>query len=160
MHDPSELGVTRPAIDLLGVLVSLAPSELSGFRDQLRALLAHDDEDVRVHSARALFVTLKEANAHTAALDCLTHDPSAKVRRVAAFGVAATSTSQTRDIDTRVLVQTVLQSGESPRVRGAAYEALLILYHRTDFPPVKREIDLDRDVDWQWIRELSHGPAS
>lgn len=82
-------------------------------------------------------------------------DPAEGVRRAAAYALTATSSSATREADARELLRVFWNQEQPLIVRGAAYEALLLLYGRKDFPPGNREIDLSHDVDWEWLRALS-----
>src|SRR5688500_5783417 len=145
-----ELNPTRDPVELLGVLVELPREELHSARTALRKLLTHPDTDVRVHAFRRLLVHLGDVDAHADAVHAIGHDPEPKVRRTAAFAIASTSSENTRQEDVAALLHTLLDESERIRVRGAAYEALLLIFGRKDFPPVKQEIDLARDVDWQW----------
>lgn len=141
-------------VDLIKALVDLPSDRLADARAQLEALTQHPDVDVRAHAFRRLFVHLKDPRLHDRAVDAMRRDPEAKVRRVAAHAIAATSRTATRQQDIRVLLQALCDDQEYLAVRGAAYESLLLIHDRKDFPPVKRDINLTTDVDWPWIRAL------
>ena len=154
---PADLDSWRDPVALLDALTSVRNEDLADLRDSVARLVDHDDADVRAHAIRRLFVHLKDDGRHQDAIQLLHGDPEAKVRRAAAFAVASTTSPKTRDADVRALLATFLNENEKQAVRGAAYEALLLVHHRRDFPPVKREIDFARDVDWAWIRQLEAG---
>jgi HEAT repeat protein len=141
-------------LDLLNSLVSIMRNELGGVRDKLHTLVKHSDPDVRLHAIRRLFVHLKDTSHHEDVVTAFQSDSHAEARRAAAFGIAATSTETSRPADVKVLTQQLLNENEEKWVRGAAYEALLIMHGRTDFPPPSRDIDLIKDVDWNWVRDL------
>jgi hypothetical protein len=99
-------------------------------------------------------VHLKDKESRGVLLGLFLRDPISEVRRVAAFGIASISLESTRKEDVRALLERFLDEWEAIAVRGAAYEAMVLIYHRRDFPPVMREIDVHRDVDWPWIDSL------
>ncbi len=140
--------------DILHTLIDLQKDDYGALRDAVLDLVDHEDPDVREEAVRKIYVHWTDVPSRSKAVDALRFDPSPGVRRVAAFGVAATASDTTQGEDTRVLLQTFLNESEEIDVRGAAYEALLLLHKRREFPPVKREIDLDRDVDWNWVSVL------
>ena len=72
----------------------------------------------------------------------------------AAYGVAATSRPETLQEDVGALLEVLLDEARPREVRGAAYDALLILHRRTSFPSKRRSFEPERDVDWDWITEL------
>lgn len=144
-------------IELVKALVDLPKERLSEAKEKLTVLIGHADVDVRVHAFRRLFVHLRDSSRHATALSALRRDPEPKVRRVAAHAISATSTVQTRAQDVSTLLQSLQDQNESVEVRGAAYEALLLLHERKDFPPANRDIDLQKDVDWTWVDLLRAG---
>lgn len=145
-----DLGYWRDPDDLLRALVDATPD----LRDAVRPLVDHADSDIREEAIRKLYVSWDDRDTRDEVVRLFASDPVPEVRRTAAFGVAGTSTDRTRRDDTKVLLKTLHDPAEGLAVRGSAYEALLLMYHRAGFPPVKREIDLKDDVDWTWIREL------
>lgn len=140
--------------DILRAVVSIPRDQLPELKDSLRRLLRHEDADVREHAARRLLVHLRDRESHGEAVRLL-GDPAEGVRRAAAYALTATSSSATREADARELLRVFWNQEQPLIVRGAAYEALLLLYGRKDFPPGNREIDLSHDVDWEWLRALS-----
>ncbi len=156
----TDLQPWREPLDLIAALVDLPREQLSDLRESLHQLIHHADRDVRTHAVRRLFVHLKDREFHHDALDLLLHDPDSHVRRVAAFAVASTSSEESRVEDIRSLLHTLCNEDEERAVRGAAYEGLLLINGRRDFPPVKRDIDFLRDVDWDWVAKLRSGARS
>jgi hypothetical protein len=154
IFDVRQLDPWNDPVDLIRALVDLPRERLADARARLEVLTQHSDVDVRTHAFRRLFVHLKDPHLRDRALEALRRDPEAKVRRVAAHAIAATSGDATRQRDTRVLVDTLCNDQEYMAVRGAAYESLLLIHDRSDFPPANRDIDLATDVDWPWIRAL------
>jgi hypothetical protein len=144
----------RDPLDLIDALVEIPKEELHSLRASIYTLIRHHDRDVRVHACRRLFVHLEAKEHHADAVDLLRYDSEPKVRRVAAFAVAATSSAGSRSEDVGLLTRVLLNASEALMVRGAAYEALLLLHSRRDFPPIDRDIDLARDVDWEWVKTL------
>ena len=117
-------------------------------------LLEHEDEDIRQEALRLLLVQWKEPGFRRNAVEMLLGDPSEAVRGTAAFGIASVSTPVTRREDARALLEQVRGEAIPLHVRGAAYEGLLIMHRRPEFPPGTREVDPSVDFDWGWIREL------
>ena len=150
----ADLDPWRDPLDLLDVLTSVPTKELGDLRANVAALIHHEDVDVRTHAIRRLFVHLKDPSRHEEVVLLLQTDPEAEVRRVAAFAVAATTSKSTYNGDSKVLLEALLNESEDEMVRGAAYEALLLIHNRRDFPPVKADIDFAKDVDWEWVRGL------
>jgi predicted Zn-dependent protease len=141
-------------LEILDSLVRLPRDRLSDVRDELHTLTKHDDADVRVHAIRRLFVHLKDMQFRADALSYFRADPHPEARRAAAFGIAATSTPETRRPDVEVLLQGLRDNDEQDWVRAAAYEALLLIHGRTDFPAANRDICLETDLDWEWINSM------
>ena len=150
----TDLQPWNDAEDLFRALTRIHKHQRYELQNAVRDLVNHPDEGVRTEAIRKLYVWWTDKESRDQAVAALTHDSHYGVRRVAAFGVASTSDEQTRRDDTRLLLQTFLNESEDIAVRGAAYESLLLMNGRNDFPPVKREIDPTLDVDWGWIAAL------
>lgn len=118
------------------------------------ALLQHEDEDLRQEALRLILVQWRDHRLRSEALGVLRLDPSEAVRATAAFGIAAVSRLDTRREDVSAFLEVLLDESQPKHLRGAAYEALLIIHRKTDFPPLTREIKLMVDIDWDWIRKL------
>lgn len=140
--------------DLLRSIVAVDRDEISTLADELAALVLHDDPDVREEAIRKLYTQGKNRSGRDLLLNVLRHDESTAVRETAALAIAATSSGCSRVEDARQLVRLLLDNDAPEELRGAAYEALLVLYGRRDFPSLKREVDLKTDVDWTWVRAL------
>ena len=53
-----------------------------------------------------------------------------------------------------LLLRALRNEHEQNEVRRAAYESLLLLYEREDFPDSLVEFDPAEDVDWLWIKQV------
>ncbi len=145
--------------DVLEALYELAeqtrgqavPSELIS---AVTTLLDHEDEDIRQEALRLLLVQWKDRSQRDRGIALLRLDPSEAVRGTAAFGLASLSTVETRHDDARTLLSVLLDEAQPVHVRGAAYDALLIIHRRKEFPPMTRDLDLTVDIDWEWIKRL------
>lgn len=156
VHDIDRLlSPERDALDLLESLIALGPDDLAQARAALRRLTEHADADVRLQAHRRLLVHLKSREDHLIAVRSVVNDADPEVRRAAAFGVAATSGSASAHLDRKLLASVVSDAREEDAVRGAAYEALVILDGRGNLQPLTRDVDLARDVDWHWVRSLA-----
>jgi HEAT repeat protein len=149
------LSPERDALDLLESVIALGPHDLAQARSALRRLTEHGDADVRLQAHRRLLVHLKSMEDHVIAVRSVVSDSDSEVRRAAAFGVAATSGSASAHLDRHLLASVVSDATEEDAVRGAAYEALVILDGRGERQPLTRDVDLARDVDWDWVRSLA-----
>jgi HEAT repeat protein len=140
--------------DLMRALLDAGEGQLPELREAVVRLLDHEDEYVREEAVRRLFVHWRDLETRHLVLDMLAHDPDESVRSASAFGVASTSTRDSLIGDTRALLKIFGDEAQPLELRRSAYEALLLIYDRRDFPPVKGELDLAKDVDWDWIRSL------
>lgn len=152
---PDLLAPDRDPLDLLEALVALDRERLEAASASLILLTGHADSDVRLQAHRRLLVHLKSVAHHPLAVSALKSDADSEVRRVAAFGVATTSSTSTFDDDARLLAQVVRDERETAMVRGAAYEALLLLVTPPRLQPISRDVDLEQDVDWEWVNSLA-----
>lgn len=152
--DTSRLSPSNDPLELLAALVDIPKAQLGHLKSNLTALLKHPDADVRVHAFRRLFVHLRDPSSRAEAVDALRQDSDPKVRRVAAHAISATSSAETRREDSARLLASLLDEKEVTAVRGASYEALLLIHGRNCFPPANREIRFEEDVDWEWIHQI------
>jgi vesicle coat complex subunit len=140
--------------DLLRALGRIGDEQKGELRDAVVSLLDHDDADVREEAMRRLFVGWRDRQWRARAVDALRADEAPEVRSVAAYAVAATSVDATYKQDVGDLIGVLKDEDEDPLVRGAAYDALLILHRRPEFPTKRRQFDADADVDWGWVQSL------
>ncbi|HYW13390.1 MAG TPA: HEAT repeat domain-containing protein [Longimicrobium sp.] len=156
----ADLSFWNDADDLLSALYRVDPTPVPELRSAVANLCDHSDPDVREEALRILATRWKDAEGRRIAVVALQADPAANVQSAAAIAVAVTSDPSTCADDTRVLLAVLRNAGIDPDVRGAAYDALVILHRRGagsgiwPFPTKQRPFDPDRDVDWQWIGEL------
>jgi HEAT repeat protein len=140
--------------DLIRMLGQLGDQQRDELLDAVTRLLEHEDPDVREEALRLLLVRWKVRGLHHYGLQALTNDPTPEIRALAAYGVAATSSETSRMQDVTVLKSVVTNDDESHHVRGAAYDALLIIFRRPAFATKRRAFDAARDVDWTWVEAL------
>jgi hypothetical protein len=150
----AELDPRRNPIELIRAIGLVSDEQKGELRDQLFRLCHHRDPDVREEALRLLTVKWRDVGAHSEALDALREDPSDGVRANAAYGVAATVTDATRREGVNRLLHVLLDEQEDLEVRAAAYDGLLLIYGRPNFPSMKRDFDPAADVQWDWIREI------
>lgn len=139
---------------LLRALYGVPRARQPALVDAIARLLDHHEAFVREEALRILVTRWKEAAYRGRAAGMLVSDPSAEVRGAAAFALGASADDATRREHTDLLVQVLRNAREEAAVRGAAYDALLILYRNPAFPTKRREFDPGLDVDWPWIRSL------
>lgn len=131
-----------------------APQDAHSLSDAVSSLLEHADEEVRQEALRLLLITWKLSEFRQAALDALAFDADDDVRITAAFSVASVSRSSTSADDTRALLAVLDDVSNPVELVRAAYEGLLLVHRKIDFPPLNRSFDSKRDVNWEWIRQL------
>jgi hypothetical protein len=123
-------------------------------RAAIAALLGHDDPDIREESLRILVTRWKDAEYRNRAAEMLFSDAAPNVRSAAAYALASIANESMRSSHTLFLVKSLLDEGEEPNVRGAAYDALLILHRMPAFPTKKRDFRPDIDIDRSWVNSL------
>ena len=153
---PSELSAWSDSDDLVQSLSRVTLDQRDELQDAVEKLLAHDDSDVREEAVRILGVLWKVHDAHARLLDTLLYDPEAEVRGAASYAVVATSLPETRKRDVEALLGIVRDETQPPFVRGAAYDGLLILHQRRQFPKMTREFQPQKDVDWNWVASIAN----
>lgn len=144
----------QDAVALIRALGQLTEDDRSETRSQVFGLCRHQDADVRDEALRVLAVQWKDWSAHGLAVNALRSDPSWEVSSTGAYGVAATSRPETRKEDLTALLDVLVDAARPREVRGAAYDALLILCRRPSFPSKTRPFEPERDVDWDWIMKV------
>lgn len=152
--DPRRLSPYCDPDELLSTLYEI-DQFIPNLREPIAALLEHQDADVRAEVVRILVRRWKDDIARPIAFQLLEEDPDDEVREAAAYAIAATSNSESREADTLALLSRVKDPAESPRARAAAYDGLLIIHRRASFPTKRRAFDAKADIDWDWIATLS-----
>lgn len=132
-------------------MIALSRSEIAENVDAIVALTHHGAPEVRSEAVSALFVRGKRYELHALAARTLSRDADEGVRAAAALGLAAISSPATRIEDTKLLLRAVRNTHESGEVRRCAYEALLLMYARTDFPSSLTVFDPSEHIDWGWL---------
>jgi HEAT repeat protein len=154
IFDPARLAPV-----LIRSLCALKHDEVPDVATAITELLGHAAPEVRAEALSALLVTGRLAAHRHCAVRSLSRDADEGVRARAAYGIAATTSEASRREDLALLVRVLRNAHESPEVQRAAYEGLLLMFHRPEFPDSLEEFDATRDVDWDWIgeMELLHG---
>jgi HEAT repeat protein len=143
--------------DLLQALYGVENKPRPELREAIARLLEHEDSDIRSEALRILVTRWKDRAFRPHAVKALRFDPQLEVRTAAAFALASTSAEVDRADDTRLLLDVLIDDEEATDVRGAAYDALLIVHRRPQFPTKKRDFNPAQDVDWPWIETLRPG---
>jgi hypothetical protein len=149
---PRSLRPDLPADQLIRALHSLR--DVSDLQDCQAALplLSHAEADVRVAALDLIFVHWKAEQHRESAIALLLRDPAEEVRAAGAYALVATSSDESRAGDTKLLLDALTR--DSAEVKRAAYEGLLLLYRRPDFPDSLTNFDPDTAIDWEWIQEI------
>lgn len=149
-----DLSPWRDSDEILRHLGNIAKEEVTDLAPALVALLDHEDPDVREEAAQALFVVGKHREHRARAVELLKHDSDVAVRCTAAYGVAATSSDDSRRSDIGLLATIVRDDTQDTELRRSAYEALLIIFRRPRFPSMTGPFNPVVDVDWDWLDQL------
>lgn len=139
---------------LLEALYGLPREPQPELRPAVARLLEHGDPDIREEALRVLVTRWKDQTFREHAIEKLRSDPAPTVRSAAAYGLTGVSSAASRADDVGLLLERLGDPSEDLEVRGAAYDALLIIHRRPAFPSRKRAFDPERDVDWAWINEV------
>jgi HEAT repeat protein len=150
----ARLASDRAPEELIRELCSLTREAVVRLADAVYALATHPVPQVRAEALGALLVTGQVASLRGTAVRAISRDGDEYVRAKAAFGIAATSTDETRREDLVLLLRVLRNEHETNEVRRSAYEALLMLFGSPEFPDSIDDFDPATDVDWGWIREI------
>lgn len=151
---PADLFSWHDADELLDALISLSEDQRDDLLPSVQQLLDHEDPDVREEAARHVFVRWHAAGQRSKAVRMALYDPANSVRTTAVFGIAALSGATSLAEDTEILIGLLRDPKNDTELRRAAYESLLLIHGHRRMPPVNRSLDLERDVDWNWISAL------
>lgn len=135
-------------------LARLRQENVATVARDISILVAHRHPEVRSAALSALFVTGRHRELRELAVKALRLDTDESVRATAAFAIAATSSGESQGFDVRILLPILRNPEESLEVRRAVYEALQIIFRRTDFPDATEDFNPERDVDWLWIAQV------
>jgi HEAT repeats len=155
-HDLSSWTDTDDLVHSLGRVKLDQRDELY---DAIENLLSHQDPDVREEAVRILGILWKAREAHAGLLNAMLHDPEPEVRGAASYAVVATSSSSSRKNDVNALLAILRDDTQPTFVRGTAYDGLLILHQRRQFPSMTKEFQPTRDIDWDWIAAVEKGDS-
>jgi HEAT repeat protein len=151
---PKDLAPWIDPDELLQLLGRVEKSDRAVLHDAVVKLLEHEDEDVREEALRVAAIRWTLADVRDKSLEMLESDDEPAVRRTAAYAIAALATESTRQEDTGRLLEILRNSSEQEEVRRAAYEGLLLLHGRKEFPPMNREIPANKLLQDPWLQEL------
>jgi hypothetical protein len=151
---PEDLLPWKDPDELLKVLGRVEKSDRALLHGAVKQLLEHEDEDIREEALRIVAVHWTLADVRAKAIEMLQIDDEPSVRRTAAYAVASLAKDTTRDSDTQLLLDVLRNDSEQEEVRRAAYEALLLLHGRDEFPPMNRDVSASALVRDPWLREL------
>lgn len=147
-------GRRRPPPVLIEEMGRLRPEDVSSHSMHVLPLLNHPEPDVRSAAISTVFVLWRMNEHRKVAVELMQRDRHEEVRSAAVYAVAAISSEITRREDVRLLLDIVDNEAESAELRRSAYEGLMLLLQRRDFPDALQAFDPVHDVDWQWVEEL------
>jgi hypothetical protein len=148
------LAGNQDPVELIKALGKLSRSPQTEVESKVAELLDHEDTDVRAEAMRLLTVRWKLARYRPVLLQIMLSQEHSTLRQEAAYGLASITSDNTRNEDTRVLLPIITSNEESVEVRGAAYDALLIIHRNPQFPPKTRPFRPATDIDREWVEDL------
>jgi HEAT repeat protein len=151
---PEDLLPWNDPDELLQLLGRLEKADRAVLHDAVKNLLEHEDEDVREEALRVAAIHWTLGDTREKSMEMLQFDDEPSVRRTAAYALAALAKESTRLADTELLLDVLRNSSEHEDVRRAAYEALLLLHGRRDFPPINRDVSASVLMQDPWLQEL------
>ena len=151
---PEDLLPWNDPDELLQLLGRVDKSDRAALHDAVKQLLEHEDEDVRNEALRVAAVYWTLADVREKSIEMLEFDIEPSVRSTAAYAIAALAKESTRLADTGLLLGVLRNDAEDEDVRRAAYEGLLLLHGRKDFPPFNRDVPASTLLQDPWLRDL------
>lgn len=151
---PEDLLPWNDPDELLQLLGRVEKSDRAALSVAVKTLLEHEDEDVREEALRIAAVHWALPELREKAVEMFRFDDEPSVRRTAAYAIASLAKESTRTADTGLLLDALRNSFEQEEVRRAAYESLLLLYGRKEFPPLNRDLPASTLMQDPWLREL------
>lgn len=148
-----ELSPWQAPSALINAIWSARRSEGRHLIPELVILLDHSDPNVREEALSLLFVKWEARQYRKRLAHMVLNDEDANVRARAAGALALMSNSTTRRDDIATLRDVVLDGHEEEHVRKASYEGLLELTGRHGM--LDDDVDLDEDIDLDWVRALT-----
>jgi hypothetical protein len=151
---PEDLLPWNDPDELLQLLGRVEKSDRAGLQEAVKTLLEHEDEDVREEALRVAAISWTLDELHEKSMEMLRFDDEPSVRRTAAYAIAALAKESSRLADTELLLDVLRNSSEQEEVRRAAYEGLLLIHGRKNFPPMNRDVSARSLMQDPWLREL------
>jgi HEAT repeat protein len=151
---PEDLLPWNDPDELLQLLGRIEKADRAVLHDAVKKLLDHEDEDIREEALRVAAIHWTLQDVREKSVEMLQFDNEPSVRRTAAYAIAALANESTRLADTKLLLDVLRNSTEPEEVRRAAYEGLLLLHGRKEFPPMNREVSASTLMEDPWLREL------
>jgi HEAT repeat protein len=148
-----DLSSSQQPADLVNAIWAARRADSRELRPHLIELLSHPDPTVREEVISLLFVKWRDQALHERLLAIVRGDPDVGVRGRAAGALAAISDARTQAEDVKVLRDMVLNVHNEEDLRKCCYEALGALVGGSG-RPIGDDIDLDEDVDLDWVRAL------
>ena len=148
-----DLSPWRPASELIDALWAVRRSGRKELEAEVLRLLHHEDPIVREEAISLLFVKWQAASQRDRLVDALRSDSDFGVRSRAAWALALTCDSNTRQSDCGILCSIVLNREEDAEVRKACYEALHRVVRREDVM-LEDDLDIDEDIDLKWVTDF------
>lgn len=149
----SEFSAWNDAASLITAIWAARRSDKMERLPEILPLLHHADATVREEAASLIFLKWADHSNRALLTKMIAADPDDGVRARAAAILAMTTTSATRDDDIAALRAIVLDRDEDPLLRKVSYEGLTTIV-RGKAEPLADDVDVDEDLDLEWVRRL------
>lgn len=144
----------KPGSALINAIWTAYREDRRDLHAAILRLIDYEDPVVREEAISLLYVRWSDKKSRVRLVTVLRDDDDFGVRTRAAFALACISDHATRAEDVSILSRLLRDRAEDPETRRAAYEGLLLIAGRHDFPEKTSHFDPERDVDWGWVAQL------
>ncbi len=148
-----DLSPWRAPDELISAIWEARRNDRRDLLDQVVQLLSHSSPTVREEAASLVFLKWGDRAHRQQLLTMATSDRDSGVRARAAGIMSLSAAAQNIGHELRILRDIVLNRQEEDVVRKGAYEGLVRLV-RGDFIVLDDELDIDEDLDLDWVQEI------
>jgi len=149
----NDLSLWRAPDELVNAIWEARRNDRRDLLVQVIELLSHSSPTVREEAASLVFLKWDDRTHRRRLLAMAITDQDPGVRARAAGIIALTAASQNRGNEFRILRDIVLNRHEEDVVRKVAYEGLVRLV-KGDFIVLDDELDIDEDLDLDWVQRI------
>ncbi|MGH7646535.1 MAG: HEAT repeat domain-containing protein [Gemmatimonadaceae bacterium] len=149
-----DLSPWRRPDELVNAIWEARRNDRRDLLNHIAQLLSHSSPTVREEAASLVFLKWGDLTHREQLLAMTTSDPDARVRARTAGILSLTPETQDGSNELRLLRDIVLNRREEDVVRKSAYEGLARLV-KGEVVALDDEVDIDEDLDLDWVQRLS-----